>query len=502
MNPLSRSATRIGLVLLCTWAGGRASAQPAPFAEGTPFTADALAEQVLARNPSLAQAAAAAEAAAARCPQAVSLEDPTFGVEVGPAAFGSNTVDGGYRVEISQKYPWPGKRALRGQGAAAEARAAGQDVEDVRLQLAQTAREAFADYYLAGRGLAVSRQALDLLESVRSSQETLFKTAKIPEQDLLRTEVEIGRQRQRQRTVERMLAVARARIDTLLHLPPDAPLPPPPDQLPAGGPLPDEPALRAQALAQRPDLKALAERIAAEQASLALARKEYCPDFEVMAAYDTFWQERPLRPQLAVRMNLPVRLAKRDAAVQEAEAKIAQRIAELNRLTDDVNLAVAESRAEAVESDETVRLYRETLLPAAEQNVKAIQPLYTTGKTPFLELIDAERSVVELRDRYYEAAADAFRRRAALERAIGGPPALTAPASPPLDDGVPPDDHSDVPNARNTGGALWLHALTASSCADSCSRRRSGPASRSSTAPTCSRRARVAMSSTASPASS
>ena len=36
-----------------------------------------------------------------------------------------------------------------------------------------------------------------------------------------------------------------------------------------------------------------------------------------MAAYDDFWGERPLRPQLAVRINLPTRLAKRDAAVAE-----------------------------------------------------------------------------------------------------------------------------------------------------------------------------------------
>ncbi len=364
--------------------------------------------------------AAAAEAAAARYPQAVSLEDPMLGATGSPRVF-DHTDAGGYRVELSQKYPWPGKLRLRGENAAAEARAAGQDVEDVRLQLAQTAREAFADYYLAGRGLAVNKEALDLLAGIQSNQESLFKTGKVPEPDLLQTRVEIGRQRERQLTLERMLQVARARINTLLHLPPDAPLPPPPEQVPAGGPLPDEGALRAQALAQRPDLKALAERIAAEQASLGLAHKDYYPDFEVMAAYDDFWGERPLRPQLAVRMNLPVRLAKRDAAVQEAEAKIAERIAELNRLTDDVNLAVDQAYQETAESDKTVRLYEQTILSDAELNVKSAQTSYKTGQIPAVTLLDAERTLIDLRDRHYEALADAFRRRAALERAVGGP---------------------------------------------------------------------------------
>ena len=42
------------------------------------------------------------------------------------------------------------------------------------------------------------------------------------------------------------------------------------------------------------------------------------------------------------------------------------------------------------------------------------------GKAPFLTLIEAQRNLVSLRDRHYEATADYFRRQATLERAIGG----------------------------------------------------------------------------------
>ena len=86
-----------------------------------------------------------------------------------------------------------------------------------------------------------------------------------------------------------------------------------------------------------------------------------------MAAYDTSGRNGELRPQVGVRMNLPLRVAKRDAAVREVEAKVAERIAELNRLTDDVNLAVAQATEETAESDETVRLSKETVLPAASR---------------------------------------------------------------------------------------------------------------------------------------
>ncbi len=60
------------------------------------------------------------------------------------------------------------------------------------------------------------------------------------------------------------------------------------------------------------------------------------------------------------------------------------------------------------------------LLPAATANIKEAQAAYTSGKVPFLNLVEAQRNSVMLRDRYYEAQAEVLRRRGALERAVGG----------------------------------------------------------------------------------
>ncbi len=64
--------------------------EPAPKPEELPFpqapelSVDLLVEQVLARNPSLAQMVAAWQAASARYPQVTSLDDPTFSATIGP----------------------------------------------------------------------------------------------------------------------------------------------------------------------------------------------------------------------------------------------------------------------------------------------------------------------------------------------------------------------------------------------------------------------------------
>ena len=387
-----------------------------------------MVEQVLARNPSLAQMVAAYRVAAARFPQVTSLDDPMFMGKAAPAAVGTNEVrDHWYMVEVSQKLPWCGKLDLRGQSALAEASAAGHDVDDMRLQLVESARTAFYDYYLAARTLEVNAENLDLLKKFEASAEDRYTKGLVPQQDILQARVEIGRERDRRLALEEARQIAVARINTLLHLPPDGPLPPPPRDACPSEPLPEPGALRAAALAGRPDLRALADRIRAEEAKLGLAHKEFYPDFEVAAGYDAFWDTRSQRPEVNVRMNVPIYRDKRFAALAEAQARIAERQAELARQTDQANFQVEEAYQKVARSERSVRLYEATILPDARKNVEAARSAYETGKVPFLTLIEAQRNQVMLRDRYYEAIADYFRRRATLERMVGGPQTSAPP---------------------------------------------------------------------------
>ena len=113
---------------------------PAPLSGMTELTPEALIDQVLARNPSLAQMVAAWQAAAARYPQVTSLDDPMLGTALAPAAVGQ-LGDGnrGYRIDLSQKLPGPGKLGLRGENARAALMARGL-AEMLRLARAKGAR--------------------------------------------------------------------------------------------------------------------------------------------------------------------------------------------------------------------------------------------------------------------------------------------------------------------------------------------------------------------------
>jgi outer membrane protein TolC len=401
-----------------------ASPQSSPFAGMTELSVEALVKAVLERSPSLPEMVAAWQAASARYPQVTSLDDPLFGTNLAPAGF--SRVGNGYRLEIFQRYQWPGKLRLRGEVALAEAHAASRDVDNVHEQLIESARDAFYDYYLSYRALEVNAETLRLVREVRERIEDRYKRGgAVLQQDLLQADVEIGRLREREILLQRQQQVAIARIDTLMHLPPHLPLPPPPKVLAVEGELPDPQALVAQALAQRLDLLKLADQIKAAQAAVKLAYREYYPDIDAMAAYDSFWDNPLQRPQVAVRVNLPVRLAKRSAAVAEAEARLAELKAQYDRQTDQAGFEVQQAYEQWRESVRIVQLFDKEVLPAARKNVEAARTNYAAGRVPFLTLIEAQRSVVGLQDRYYVATADFFRRRTALQRSLTGTPATT-----------------------------------------------------------------------------
>ncbi len=374
----------------------------------------------------------AVQMAESRYPQVTSLDDPLFSSWVAPASLGSNKVNDSARFEVSQKFPWSGKRAIRGSVAQAQATAAGYDLEDTKLQLVESAKTAYADYQLVERALEVNAEGKKLLEEFKQNAETRYKTGQTPQQDILQADVEIGRQSEQRLALDRSKTVAIARLNTLMSLPPDSPLPPPAKKARPADPLPEAQALRDLALARRPDLQALAARVMADSGSLGLAEKEFKPDVEAMAAYDSFWQaadgQQRLRPQIGVRVNLPLRLDRRRGAVSEAVAQLMQRKATLQQQRNQVAFDVQQAFAQVRESEQAVKLYAEKILPAARENVKSAQSAYVTGKIPFLTLIEAQRSLVDLRDRAFLASADFERRRATLERVVGGP--LPAPEPP------------------------------------------------------------------------
>ena len=410
-----------------------------------------LVAEVERRNPTLQAAIAAWGAAAERYPQAIALEDPIFQSMLAPGSFPSaSSVQASYFLGVSQKIPWRGKLALKGRVAQDQATAAELDSEEVRLRLAEAARLAYYEYYLVQRDLELNAANRDAVERFRDTARSKFEASQVTQQDVLQSDVELALLESRRIELEQNQTVAVARINVLLHREARLPLPPAARTLGAPVELPGVASLRQFALERRPELAAQLARIRAEEASVALAAKEFYPDFEFMGRYDAFWTNVEQRGQVGMYMNIPLNQRRRRAAVDEALHRLAKMRAEYDSEVDALRGDVEAGFARLQGSERTVRLYENTIIPAAEQNVESANAGYEAGNLDFLRLVEAERQLIGLLEKQQEAIATYYSRRAELERIIGAPleTVREAPRGPAADRAPDAPTHSAHPRSR------------------------------------------------------
>ncbi|HSP80521.1 MAG TPA: TolC family protein, partial [Myxococcaceae bacterium] len=165
------------------------AAPPAPDAEplegARVLDREALVRQVLERNPELEAARAAWQAALARPEQVESLDDPVLTYEVAPLSLFARETRFGQTIGLSQKLPFPGKRALAGEVARAEAEAARGDFEAARLRLALMASMLYDDLYVVHRALAVNVHHQEVLREMRRSAEAQYVAGRASQADPL-----------------------------------------------------------------------------------------------------------------------------------------------------------------------------------------------------------------------------------------------------------------------------------------------------------------------------
>lgn len=393
---------------------------------GPVLTRAVFVQAVLDRNPSLESARQAWRAAAARVHQAGAFDDPMVTVDLAPLSIGSSKTRFSWDAMVSQKLPWPGKLALDDAVASAEADAARSDLDSARRELALTASVLFDQYFISVRSIEINAHHVELMRSMRAAAAAQYETGRGSAQDPLQAEFELAHMEHDTVILGSQRDVAVAQMNELLHRAPEAPLPPPPSELPAP---PDhdvlEPSrLEAEAIERRPDIVAARERAHAEQVRADRARREFFPDVTVSTAYGSFWDAPAQRWIVGLNFNVPVQTGRRQGAVDEADAMRAQFEADASRTSDAVRTQVVVALKQLEESEHVVHLYEQRLVPVARDEVDAARAAFTASQTPFVAVVDAEKNFRSVELDLQMARADYDRRRAELDRALGRIPGL------------------------------------------------------------------------------
>ena len=353
-----------------------------------------------------------------------SLPDPKLTFELYAADAVSSLMPG-----LSADLPGPGKLAARGAAASAESRARYFQFESAALQTALAVEKSYYPLRFLDARLAVNRQMQALLGSLETLARAQNEVGRATLQDVLRAQIEQDKLRTETADLEDSRQVLLADFKAALGLTAEQADPPVPVLAPFTEGGPGDEALFALALKQNPRLKELAAEIRVAEASLRMARKERTPDFSAGLEADAKAAPAVWNPQFG--MTLPVWRDK--LAAEIAAARAGERAARARLTAEQVGLAAdfAEQAYLIREAGRELTLLRDRLLPRARQALEISRAAYRSGQADFLNVIDAERSLLDFQTDEIAAQTQRAVARAELTLLIVGtpPPGVPLPAN-------------------------------------------------------------------------
>jgi len=398
-----------------------------------------LMEAVLERSPEIAALQAAARASAQKAPQAKVLPDPMLGVTAYPLAPETRVGPQQASLSLSQKFPWFGKLRLQEQAALYEAAAARDRVESARLRLVTDTRRLYYELAFLDAFEQVVREDRATLAHYEELARARYASGVGLDQPVVKIQAEITRDDTRLLDIATQKARQIARLNALRDRPVGTPLTI--DPLPRHGRIvPDLAALRREALGRRPEIAEARARVERARILTGLARKQYVPDVTLGMTY-TFVGDRTDAAGRAMPppddgqdilgvgggINLPIWWGKLKAGVQEGLEREAN-AAKVERLVVTmIDQSLGDLLYRIPLTWDRLHLFEAVLVIQAEQSLRSAEAGYASGTLGALDLLDAERVLLDVKTATARARADYAIALAEIEGAIGAP-VVMAPA--------------------------------------------------------------------------
>lgn len=292
-------------------------------------------------------------------------------------------------------FPGPGKLRAAANAATAESGMKYFQFETAVLQVAYDFKKAWYELRLVDERIRVNREMVTLLQDLEKLAQSRTEVGKGTLQDLLRTQMEKERLQTELANLRDSRQWFMTQFKAALGLGAGDPTPPLPRALPSSPLSTGGDRILAAALARNPRLKAMEADVRRAEAALAVARKTRLPDFTLGVEADVKASPVMVRPSGG--MTLPIwrdKIAAEIAGARHLEGASKARLSD-ERLTLAVEVAMKSYQYR--ESTRLLMLLQNSLLPKAKQSLEVARSGYATGSTDFINLIDAQRTLLEFR---------------------------------------------------------------------------------------------------------
>ncbi|MFQ5965145.1 MAG: TolC family protein [Candidatus Scalinduaceae bacterium] len=387
-------------------------------------------DEALRTNPELQAAKLRSDASKERIPQVRALDDPVLGFTYYGEQVQTRVGEKQAGFTASQKIPFYGKLRLRGEIAENETKVFEEKYRTLEREIIAKAKSAFYELYWVYKSININEENKVLLRKFVKIAEIKYATGKATQQDVLKAQVELSKIVNDLITLEQFRETAIARINTLLNRHPDVPLGVP-EEVDIMELTVSIAELYQKAKKVSPELGILKYRIERDKAAHKLAKKQYFPDFTFGLNY-TLINDLPSSVLSSpvgesrdsytgtLSVNVPIfQKRKYDAGVREANARLKSSEKAYRNMENMTLFGVKDLHFKVQTEERLVKLYRDSIIPQAEQSLKAAEIGYQAGQIDFLSLIDSQRVLLNFKLANYRAIADFGINIAELEKVVG-----------------------------------------------------------------------------------
>jgi outer membrane protein TolC len=378
---------------------------------------------VLERNPAIQQALRRWQAARQRVPQAAAWDDLTVKgdsrvarfVDVPPQSFTDQV------LSIEQAVPITGKNLTRARIASAETVAAFERARREQLDVLAKARSSFFRLANEQAQLELNRRNLTSLHQLAEVSRSRYEVGKANAADALAAELEASKLQESEADIVRNISNEQSQLNVLMNRDAFAPLGPPRDTPLPGADVSMEQA-RTRMLANRPEIKMARARIDAAKSQLDLARRNWIPDPALTVQAQRYNDSAKAASELdaGVSFTVPwVNPGKYSAAIREARENFAAEQQAFEQTNAESLGALRDALQKAHTAKHHVELFRDKLVPQAQQAFEANQFSYESGKATFLDWITAQRNLRDVQAMAQQHIADYQVALAELEAVVG-----------------------------------------------------------------------------------
>lgn len=284
---------------------------------------------------------------------------------------------------------------IRADEASAESRAKGFAFESAVLRSAYEVKKPFYQLRFLEDRIVIQRETLHLLYELEQSARARVAAGRDTLQDVLRAQMEQERLKTEIENLEDSRNPLVAQLKAALGKAANEPNPPVPKEF-ESTPLdlsPDQ--ILNMALVRNPRLKQMEAEVWMAEAGIRMAHQSRLPDIALGLEADVKASPTMWRPSLGA--TLPVWRDRIGAEIAAAQALKSAAQARLNAEQVQLAVEIADKSFVYRESTRSLSLLNESLLPKARQSLQIARASYATGRTDFIDVQDAGRSLLEFR---------------------------------------------------------------------------------------------------------